>query len=317
MDFKDYYKILGVDRKASPEEVKRAYRKLARKYHPDVNKDFDAPLHFKQISEAYDILKDKEKRAAYDEYGVHWEKNKKYTPPPGWQYKAYGQSKKFSGAFAEQFSGLFDSLFGSNGSQRSGAESSFFRTKYGEKGQDIHAKIAINLEESFLGSKKKILLNRNQKDRRGGEPTSLQITIPRGIVEGQQIRLEGQGEALQQHGNRGDLFLEIKFESHQIFTVNGRDISMTLPVTPWEAALGGTVKVPTLGGAVDLKIPPDSQPGLRLRLKGKGLSSNLLSGDQYVVLEIVTPSPTTPRQKALYEAMAKEMAFNPRSKYGV
>lgn len=319
MEYKDYYKILGVAKDASPDEIKRAYRKLARKYHPDVNKDAAAEIKFKEFGEAYEVLKDKEKRAAYDQFGNNWKAGQDFKPPPGWEYRDFTGSHRRT-ASPEGFSDFFETLFGGGGGRRTTTSNfSYFDSDLVDRGRDIRAKLAISLEESFNGTKKGISLTRTAiHDMRGRDVTSsLQVTIPKGILEGQQIRLEGQGDIAMEHGRRGDLFLEIVFEPHPIFTVNQRDITMTLPVTPWEAALGATLKVPTLGGPVDLKLPAGSQTGRRLRLKGKGLSSKNQSGDQYVIIAVHIPKAETEAQRKLYEEMARVMPFNPRKSFGV
>lgn len=320
MKYKDYYKILGVAKDASQDEIKRAYRKLARKFHPDVSKEAGAEARFKEIGEAYEVLKDKEKRAAYDQFGTDWKAGQDFKPPPGWDFRDFTGQRHYTGSSPRGFSDFFEALFGGGPGRRTAANDfSFFHSEFVDRGQDIRAKLAITLEESFSGSRKSITLNRNVAGGAGykSETTSLQVTIPKGILEGQQIRLEGQGDATMAHGRRGDLFLEIVFEPHPIFTVSKRDVTMTLPVTPWEAALGTTLKVPTLGGPVDLKLPAGSQTGRKLRLKGKGLSSRNNSGDQYIILAVHIPKAETERQKELYKEMARIMPFNPRNRFGV
>jgi len=318
VEYKDYYKILGVAKDADQEEIKRAYRKLARKYHPDVNKSPEAELRFKEIGEAYEVLKDKEKRAAYDQFGSNWKNGQDFTPPPGWEFRDFTGSRRYSSG-AHNFSDFFEALFGQARQQTGRDEFSFFETNFDDRGRDIRAKLTITLEESFAGARKTISLSRNIEDGRSLRPhnTSLQVTIPKGILEGQQIRLEGQGDVTMGGGKRGDLYLEIVFAPHRLFTVNQRDVTMTLPVTPWEAALGAHLKVPTLGGAVDLKLPAGSQTGRKLRLKGKGLCSNRQSGDQYVIIAVHIPKPQDAKQRELYEEMARTMPFNPRTKMGV
>jgi len=318
MEYKDYYKILGVSRDASQDDIKRAYRKLARKYHPDVNKSDDAEARFKEAGEAYEVLKDKEKRQAYDQFGSNWKAGQDFKPPPGWDFRDFTGGRSYSSSTGHGFSDFFEALFG-GGRQAADGEFSFFQSGGLNRGRDMHAKLAITLEDSFHGSRKTISLNRAplHGGGYGVETTSLQVAIPKGILEGQQIRLEGQGDILVDHGPRGDLFLEVYFEKHQYFTVAKRDVSMNLPVTPWEAALGAKLKVPTLGGPVDLKLPPGSQSGRKLRLKGKGLCSRNQSGDQYVVVEIHTPKIENDRQREFYEEMARLMPFNPRNTFKV
>ncbi|MGB3211070.1 MAG: DnaJ C-terminal domain-containing protein [Desulforhopalus sp.] len=316
MDYKDYYKTLGITKEASQEEVKRAYRKLARKYHPDVNKEVDAEVKFKEINEAHEVLKDAEKRKAYDTFGNDWQNGQDFKPPPNWKNRYQGAGHGSQQASSEHFSDFFESLFGGGQSRFSGDHFSSFGQGHHDTGRDLHAKVSISLEDSYHGAKRTITLNRTMGDGDGGltsKPQSLHVSIPKGILEGQQIRLEGQGDVGYGRGPKGNLFLEIVFEPHPVFTVSKRDIFLVLPVTPWEAALGATIAVPTLGGKVDLKLPPNSQTGQKLRLKGRGLSSKTQVGNQYVTLAIHTPKAETAEQRKLYEEMSKLMPYNPRS----
>ena len=318
MDYKDYYKILHIGKEVSQDEIKRAYRKLARKLHPDVNKSHDAEARFKEINEAYEVLKDEEKRKAYDNFGSNWREGQEFRPPPDWEGR-FQRSSRGPGASSEQFSDFFESLFGGGRGQFSQEDVFSFGQEGHGRGHDLHAKVSITLEDSYHGAKRTITLNRTVDAGNGRlsiQPQSLQVTIPKGIIEGQQIRLEGQGDVGPARGPRGNLFLEIVFEPHHIFTVSKRDIFLVLPVTPWEAALGATIPVPTLGGHVDLKLPANSQSGRKLRLKGRGLSTKNHSGDQYVTLAIHAPEARTAEQKELYEKMAKLMPYNPRSRFG-
>jgi curved DNA-binding protein len=324
MDYKDYYKTLNISKDASQEEVKRAYRKLARKYHPDVNKDPAAEVKFKEVAEAYEVLKDVEKRKAYDTFGSNWQAGQDFKPPPNWKSRYHGATYESQGGSAEHFSDFFESLFGSGGVGGGGSRFSSegfspFGREHHAKGDDLHAKVSISLEDSYHGTKRTITLNRTVDDGMGRltvEPQSLQITIPKGVIEGQQIRLEGQGNAGYGRGPKGDLYLEIVFLPHPFFTVIKRDVYLVLPVTPWEAALGATIAVPTLGGKVDLKLPPNSQAGGKLRLKKRGLSSKSQTGDQYVTLAVHAPPAETAEQRQLYEKMAKLMPYNPRTGFG-
>jgi len=320
MDYKDYYKTLNIAKDASQEEVKRAYRKLARKYHPDVNKNVKAEMRFKEINEAYEVLKDPEKRKAYDTFGNNWQAGQEFKPPPNWNSRFERASYGSQGTSSTHFSDFFESLFGGNRGHFSSDDfSSFGQGRNDRNGEDLHAKVSITLEDSYRGAKRTITLNRTVDDGSGRlvvRPQSLQVSIPKGIIEGQQIRLEGQGEVGYGRGPRGNLFLEIVFEPHPLFTVSKRDVFLVLPVTPWEAALGATIAVPTLGGRVDLKVPANSQTGRKLRLKDRGLSSKNQVGHQYVTLAIHTPSATTAEQRKLYEKMAALMPYNPRSGFG-
>ena len=317
MEFKDYYKIMNVPADASQEDIKRAYRKLARKYHPDVSKEADAEERFKEVNEAYEVLKDPEKRAAYDELRHHWKAGQEFTPPPGWDAGFEFSGGGFTAADASQFSDFFESLFGT--------ESPFVHRHYGTarrgrfnvRGEDHHARILISLEDSYHGATRTIKLQVPEYDARGKlvkHSRSLKVKIPRGITEGQHIRLAGQGAPGIGEGPRGDLYLEVKFKPHPIFKVDKRDIYMNLPITPWEAALGAQVKVPTLGGPVDMKVPPGTQSGTKLRLKGRGLPGNP-PGDQYVIAQIVTPEARTDKARRLYEEMARELSYNPREQW--
>ena len=320
MEFKDYYAILGIKRDASQEEVKRAYRQLARKYHPDINKAPEAEQRFKEIGEAYEVLQDHEKRAAYDKIGSRWKAGEEFQPPPDWDRGFEFQGGGYTRADASQFSDFFESLFGRRGPFY--RRDPFQRQDYSfySKGQDLHAKIVINLEDSFHGSKQTLTLQRPGIDAQGHTfttPHTLQVTIPKGITEGQRIRLEGQGGAGIGQNANGDLYLEIAFAPHPHFTVTNRDIMLTLPITPWESALGATIQVPTLGGTVELNIPPNSQTGKKMRLKGRGIPSYTVNGDQYITLAIMAPKPTGEEDRKLYRKMAKSMSFNPRRHLGV
>ncbi len=320
MKFKDYYQTLDLKKDASQDEIKRAYRKLARKLHPDVNKSHDAEEKFKELGEAYEVLQDPEKRAAYDKFGSNWQAGQDFEPPPNWDAGFEFSGGGFTQADASQFSDFFESLFGKSSGSSHARPGYHTHAAFHARGQDVHAKIVINLEDSYLGAQKTITLSRpviDQNGHVGTSPHTITLSVPKGIIEGQQIRLEGQGGHGAGQAGNGDLFLEIAFAPHRIFTMDKRDILLSLPVTPWEAALGATVSVPTLGGIVGLKIPPGSQTGKKLRLKGRGLSSTTQSGHQYVTLAIITPEPVTDAQKKIYEQMAQLMPTNPRSGLGV
>ncbi|MBA3005895.1 MAG: DnaJ domain-containing protein [Proteobacteria bacterium] len=320
MKFKDYYQTLDLKKDASQDEIKRAYRKLARKLHPDVNKSHDAEEKFKEIGEAYEVLQDPEKRAAYDKFGSDWQAGQDFKPPPNWDAGFEFSGGGFTQADASQFSDFFESLFGRQTGSSHARPDSRSHGAFHARGQDVHAKIVINFEDSYQGTQKSITLSRPVVDQNGHVSTSphaITLSIPKGVIEGQQIRLEGQGGQGSGQAGAGDLFLEIAFAPHRIFTMEKRDVHLSLPVTPWEAALGATVSVPTLGGTVELKIPHGSQSGKKLRLKGRGLSSTTLRGHQYVTLTIITPEPVTEAQKKIYEEMARLMPTNPRKGLGV
>lgn len=301
MKFKDYYEVMGLSRDASADEIKRAYRRLARKYHPDVSKEPEAEERFKELGEAYEVLKDPEKRAAYDQLGENWKAGQDFKPPPDWNFDF--DARRRPGGFSDFFENLFGGLNLGAG-QRS----------YRSTGFNAFAQIDITLEEAFRGTERKLSLERIETGS-GGEPRKriqqLSVKIPPGVTDGQQIRLAGQGEPGIGGGERGDLFLHVRIIPHRWFKLDGRDIGLELPVTPWEAALGHTVRVPTLSGRVDMRIPKGSQTGQQLRLKGRGLPGTP-PGDQHVTLKIVTPPAGSPEDEALYQQMANTMAMNPR-----
>lgn len=320
MEFKDYYATMGVSKDATQDEVKRAYRKLARKYHPDVSKEPDAEARFKEIGEAYEVLKDPEKRAAYDRLAEGgYRGGEEFRPPPGWdsgfEFRGGGG---FSAADAAEFSEFFENLFG-GGSPFGRAGPRAGARARGMRGEDHYARVRISLEDAYHGATRTINLQRPEVDPQGhvvSRTHSLQVKIPPGVAEGQHIRLAGQGNPGVGEGGAGDLYLEIGFEPHPIFQPDGRDVTVTLPIAPWEAALGAKVPVPTLGGKVELTIPPGAQSGQKLRLKGRGLPGPK-PGDQLVVLQIRTPPARSDRDKELYQELAKAMPFNPRERLGV
>lgn len=317
MEYKDYYKILGVDRTAGTDEIKRAYRKLARKYHPDVSKEANAEERFKEVSEAYEALSDPEKRAAYDQLGANYQQGQDFRPPPGWEFHGGGGFEH--GQADQSFSDFFESLFGGGspfGDMGGGFNSrAYSRHARGpgvrRQGSDQSASITITLEEAFHGATRNITLS----DAAGGS-RNLRVKIPAGVNQGQQIRLSGQGEPGRGGGEPGNLFLEVTIAPHRQYRLEGRDVHLDLPVTPWEAALGAQLKVPTLGGWIDMKIPAGSQSGKRFRLRGRGLPGKP-PGDQYVNLQIVAPKPKTEAARQLYQRMEEEMPLNPREKLSV
>jgi curved DNA-binding protein len=300
--FKDYYEVMGVARDASADDIKRAYRKLARKYHPDVSKEKDAEERFKEIGEAYEVLRDPEKRAAYDALGSR-RPGEEFRPPPDWNFDF--QAEPSAGGMHSDF---FEQLFGFGGRGAAG------RGGFRGRGLDTTAQVEITVEEAYSGTTRTVALQRVERgpdNRPQVKPQQLAIKIPAGVTEGSQIRVAAQGEPGIGGGTPGDLFLEVRLLPHRWFRVEGRDVWLDLPVTPWEAALGDSVRVPTLGGKVDLKIPKGSQTDRQLRLKGRGLPGNP-PGDQFVVLKIVTPSADSAAAEALYKQMAAAMRFNPR-----
>ena len=313
MEFKDYYDTLGIERDATQDEIKRAYRKLARKYHPDVSKEADAEAHFKQVGEAYEVLKDPEKRAAYDQLGANWQAGQDFRPPPDWD-----QGFEFQGAGFDDsgFSDFFESLFGQRGAR---AGSGRGHREFHARGMDSHARVIIDLEDAYRGGDRKLSLKHSELGA-DGRPVirerTLNVRIPKGVRQGQHIRLANQGGAGIGEGGAGDLYLEIEFARHPIYHVEGKDVYLDLPVTPWEAALGATVKVPTPSGKVDLKIPANSASGRRLRLKGRGIPAKQ-PGDLYVVLQVALPPAGTEAAKRAYDEFRQALDFNPRRKLGV
>ena len=310
MEYKDYYKILGVARDASQDEIKRAYRKLARKYHPDVSKEANAETRFKEINEANEVLKDAEKRAAYDQLGSRWHAGEQFRPPPDWDAGFEFSGAPHQGAQGQDFSDFFSELFGRRARQTGAAQQR-------AAGKDHHAKIMLDLEDAYRGGTHRISLRVPEIDASGHltyRERSLNVQMPKGVRAGQQVRLSGQGSV--GAGGAGDLYLEVQFRPHPLYRVDGSDLYLKLPVTPWEAALGAAIKAPTPDGAVEVKIPPNSQSGRKLRLKGRGLPGKL-AGDLYLTLEVMLPEATTARARELYQTMAQELAFDPRHTLGV
>jgi curved DNA-binding protein len=316
MEYKDYYKIMDLPRTASPEEIKRAYRRLARKYHPDVSKESGTEERFKDINEAYAVLKDPKKRAAYDQLGSGWRAGEEFRPPPEWE-KRYRSSAPggFSTAEFSDLGEFFESLFGGNPFRRATRTTAGVRAT----GESQYVKLETSLEDSYQGATRTISLQVPEMDHQGhmiNRTRNLRVKIPQGVIQGQRIRLPGQGSPGVAGGRPGDLFLEVVFQSHPIYRPEGKNIYLDLPVAPWEAALGEELYVPTLGGEVRVKIPPGSQSGHRLRLKERGLPGNP-PGDQYVVLQVILPSPKTEAAREAYRRLAETMPFNPRQKLGI
>lgn len=307
MDYKDYYKIMGLERSASPDEIKRAYRKLARKYHPDVSKEPDAEAKFKELGEAYEVLKDPEKKAKYDQYGQYW---KEQTAGAQQGQSQRQHSGSYDQASAADFEDFINSIFRQRAQQQQ-------HDNYFDQGQDIHAKMNINLEDSFHGAEKTLQLQIPTLDSHGRmtyATKAIKVKIPKGIGDKKQIRLKGQG-AQTGHQRPGDLYIEMNINPHPLFHLNEKDIYLELPISPWEAALGASVKVPTLAGDVNLKIPKLSQSGQQLRLSGRGLPGKT-PGNQYVKLNIVIPMKENEEASKLYKALAETLEFNPRANMG-
>ncbi|MCP4188717.1 MAG: DnaJ domain-containing protein [Gammaproteobacteria bacterium] len=312
MKFTDYYQVLGVERDATAAEIKTAYRKLARKYHPDVSQETGGEEKFKEIGEAYEVLKDTEKRAAYDQLGSQWQQGQDFRPPPDWD-----AGFEFSQDFQDQgpvYSDFFESIFGRG---RHGFETG--QSEFHGRGQDHHARVLIGLEDAYNGATREITLHAPEIDASGRVSTRerrLKVKIPKGVREGQHIRLTAQGMPGIGGGSSGDLYLEIGFQSHNLYRVEGRDVFLELPVTPWEAALGTKLALPTPAGQVSLNIPEGSQSGRKMRLKGRGIPGTH-AGDMFVILRIVLPEAKTESDRALYRQMQTQFDFNPRAGMGV
>jgi curved DNA-binding protein len=322
MEYKDYYATLGVPRDASAEDIKRAYRKLARKYHPDVSKDPKAETRFKELGEAYEVLKDPTKRAAYDRLGAGWQAGQDFRPPAGWDagFESPGRGPAPEGGV--DFSDFFEALFGqatraSRGYPGAGRGG---RVAFHAQGEDRHAKVLIDLEDAYHGATRAITLQVSEADVRGRvsiRERKLEVTFPRGVHAGQELRLAGQGDPGMGQGGAGDLYLEIGFRPHPFYRVEGRDVYLDLPVAPWEAALGAAVKAPTPGGLVELKVPAGSATRDKLRLKGRGIPGST-PGDLYVVLQVVLPPADDEGARTFYRDMAARFgSFRPRAKLGV
>ncbi len=310
VEFKDYYKILGVEREATAEQIKKAFRKLARKYHPDVSKETDAEARMKELNEANAVLSDPEKRAAYDNLGNAARNGQDFRPPPGWdagfEFSDHGQG----GGQSADFSDFFSELFGRTMQQEARRRGPPVRGR----GEDHHAKIMLDLADSYRGASRHLSLRMPRLDDQGhmvlAEHT-LEVRIPVGVYDGQLIRLSGQGGPGAHGGEAGDLYLEVHFNVHARFRIEGRDVYATLPVAPWEAALGADVNASLPASTVQVHIPEGSQTGRKLRLKGKGIPASP-PGDLYLVLEVVLPPAGDARAREIYQMMEREMAFNPR-----
>lgn len=318
MEFKDYYGVMGVQPEASAEEIKRAYRRLARKYHPDVSKEPDAEARFKELGEAYEVLKDPVRREQYDRlrkgdfgggFGGHgWRAGDDFRPPPGWPPGgnggwSFGDRNDFEFDSSGGFSEFFETLFG--GAQR----------RRPHRGADVRARIEIDLETAFSGGVRRIRLDRPERAPDGSirqQTRTLEVRIPPGMTEGRQIRLAGKGDPGPGQAPAGDLYLEVHIAPHRLFELDGKDVYLTVPIAPWEAALGARITVPTLGGPVELTVPAGAVSGQRLRLKGRGLPGKP-PGDQYATLKIVVPPRIDDEQRRLYQRLGEISRFDPRA----
>lgn len=301
MEYKDYYKTLGVARNASPEDIKKAYRKLVRKYHPDVSKASGAEAKTKEINEAYEVLGDRDKRAAYDALGTGRHAGEPFEPPADW-----GAAHEFGGPGAHDF---FSDLFAHVGRRGRAAGAAFPM-----RGDDIHATIEVELSDAFDGATRAVNLRIPARDERGREAMQerrVSVHIPKGAVAGQKVRLQGEGRPGSGGGPNGDLYLEIHFAPNPRYRVEGRNVYQTVCVAPWEAALGAGIDVPTPSGSLEVTVPAGSQNGRKLRLRGRGIPAHP-PGDLYLILEVVLPPATSARARELYQAMARDLAFNPR-----
>lgn len=315
--YQDYYEILGLKRDATQDEIKRAYRKMARKYHPDLNKEKDAEKKFKQVAEAHEVLKDPRKRKLYDELGSDWKNGQNFKPPPGWENFKPGEQQEYSSGsfhFGDDYSDFFEAIF--SGRVRDGEASGGPGGSWKIRGQDHEAEIEVTLEEAFFGATKRMSLQRLEVDHEGQVRPSVktyQVRIPAGIADGSRIRLAGKGGEGLGGGPAGDLYLKVHLLPHKQFKIDGHDLVYELPVTPWEAALGGDIPVQLLDGTVSLKIAPGTQSGKKMRLKGKGLPKKGSGrGDLFVKIRIVISKTMSKREQELYAEMARISNYNPR-----
>ncbi len=306
MEFKDYYKILGVEPEADKAEIKAAYRKLARKYHPDLNPGDEAEANFKEVAEAWEVLGDAERRAEFDElrrYGAGG--GREFEPPPGWEATGFGGGTEFAGDFSDFFNSMFGGGFRDSGPRP-------------RRGQDIEIEMPVFLEETLEDTRKPVQYEMPvvEGGRRRNVRKSLQVTVPAGVSEGERIRVRGQGVPGQGDAEAGDLYLHIRLVPHPLFDVEGHDLLVTVPVAPWEAALGTQLTLPTLDGRINLKVAPNSQSGRKLRIKGRGLVSRQGRGDLYAVLKVVMPSSSDDAAQKLWRELQAQAAFDPRANWG-
>ena len=327
VEYKDYYVLLGVDRKAPKEEISRAFKKLARKYHPDLNPDNpEAEKKFKEINEAYEVLKDPEKRRLYDQLGPNWKHGQDFQPPPGYERQHFrgGGPGGFGGA--EGFSDFFETIFGNLGGFRDGGggfggAEGFEGGPFGgagagysrrpRRGSDVEAELELTLEEAYRGGSKTISLQ-EQEPGRPARTKNLDVNIPAGVRDRARIRLSGQGNPGMSGGQNGDLYLRVKIKPHSLFKLEGNNVVLDLPLAPWEAALGTSVKVPTLDRSVELNVPAGISSGQKMRLSGRGLGQAAKKGDQLVRVMIKVPKDSSEEEKELWEKLAEKSEFKPR-----
>jgi len=305
MKYKDYYSILGVERGASADDIKKAYRKLAHQYHPDVSKDPQGEEKFKEVAEAYETLKNPEKRAAYDQLGTH-RPGEDFQPPPDWG----GQFRDSGYSFDEaDLADLFASL---SGRHRGGSGGGQFRMA----GEDYEVTAHISLEDAYRGTEVELNLSVPEPDEKGQlrrVPRTFKVRIPKGAADGQRLRLAGRGGKGLNGGRDGDLYINVALHPHPLFRVSGHDLYLDLPLAPWEAVLGASVEVPTLGGAVRLKVPPNTPAGKHLRLAGRGMPKpGGTSGDLFAIAQVAVPTAASERERDLFRQLAESSTFNPR-----
>lgn len=318
MKYKDYYQTLGIGRDATQDAVKKAYRRLARQYHPDISKESDAEAKFKEIGEAYEVLKDPEKRKAYDQLG-RYQPGQEFRPPPDWE-ESFGPGTRyyeFSSGDLGGFSDFFFGLFGGGMGHRGAARPS--RAQFAINGQDFETNIQIDLEESYKGTTRTLQMEVPEITSEGvikRTPKTITVRIPKGATDGQRLRVKGKGGKGIHGGQDGDLYLNISIKPHNTFRVSGHDLYVTLPLAPWEAALGAKIEMPAIEQKILLNIKPCAQSGQKLRIAGKGLPKPKGGfGDLYAVLQIANPSKLTAKEKSLYEKLAKSSSFNPRTSF--
>lgn len=321
MEYKDYYQVMGLARDASADDIKKAYRRLARKYHPDLSKEADSEVRFKEIGEANEVLKDPEKRSAYDQLGANWQAGQDFRPPPDWNAGSEGAGRGFGAQDGADHSDFFDALFRrgfgnrSSGHGGAGAAGGGFHAH----GEDRHARIQIDLEDAYHGAQRTLSLRVPESDTQGrvtSREHTITFVVPKGVRAGQHIRLAGQGGAGIGKGQAGDLYLEVAFRPHPFYRVEQRDVYLDLPVAPWEAALGAQIEVPTPAGTVELTIPAGSAAGRKLRLRGRGIPG-ATPGDFYFVLQIVLPAAASDGDRAVYAGMQSHFkGFDPRARLG-
>lgn len=307
---------MGVDKTATQDEIKKSYRKLSRKFHPDVSKEKDAENRFKEINEAYEVLHDKKKRVAYDQLGSNWKDGQSgFTPPPNWQDKYHQGNDNVNASGHGDFSDLFESLFSGGFSANKRSPYSHQSNQKKIQGQDSHAKIMIDLQDAYTGTTRSFTLRDNAVNQHGQAQTkqrTLKVNIPKGIKAGQKIRLKSQGEAGINGAKNGDLYIEIGFNPNALYVVEGADITTELAISPWQAALGDKVKIPTPTGHIDLSLPKRVSSGSKMRLKGRGLPSKV-AGDFFVKLKIIFPKKLSTEEEALYQSL-KALAIDKKVK---